>query len=260
MVFRPARGRGFEVQRTGEGAFAVSGRGIERLLQRYDIENEDAMAYLEERLRRIGVLGALEAEGFQPGDELEVGGVHVRARPRRSRDRALGAYAERMVIKLGLERRRRGRTASCARRGARADLRRGRRAAARAPAMRSCIVSSGAIARGMRVLGLGQRPSGDRRAAGRERGGAGQAVPGLRRAAARARGDERAGAADDRRSERAHALPERPADAREAARLAARWRWSTRTTRPPPTRSPSATTTSWRRRWRCSTGADCWCC
>ncbi len=75
MVFRPAAGKGFQVQRTGEGSFAVKGRGIERLLQRYDVENEDAMAYLEERLRRIGVLGALEAEGFQPGDELEVAGV-----------------------------------------------------------------------------------------------------------------------------------------------------------------------------------------
>jgi GTP-binding protein len=75
MVFRPNAGRGFEVERTGERAFTVRGKGIERLLQRYDVENEDAMAYLEERLRRIGVLGALEAEGFQPGDELEVGGV-----------------------------------------------------------------------------------------------------------------------------------------------------------------------------------------
>jgi len=75
MVFRPAAGKGFQIERTGEGSFAVKGKGIERLLQRYDIENEDAMAYLEERLRRIGVLGALEAEGFQPGDELEVAGV-----------------------------------------------------------------------------------------------------------------------------------------------------------------------------------------
>jgi GTPase len=75
MVFRPNAGKGFQVQRTGEASFAVKGRGIERLLQRYDIENEDAMAYLVQRLRRIGVLGALEAEGFQPGDELEVAGV-----------------------------------------------------------------------------------------------------------------------------------------------------------------------------------------
>jgi GTP-binding protein len=75
MVFRPKAGRGFEVEQTGEGSFAVRGKGIERLLQRYDVENEDAMAYLEERLRKIGVMGALEAEGFRPGDELEVGGV-----------------------------------------------------------------------------------------------------------------------------------------------------------------------------------------
>jgi GTP-binding protein len=75
MVFRPAAGRGYQVEKTGEGSFAVTGKGVERLLQRYDVENEDAMAYLEERLRRIGVLGALEAEGFQAGDELEVGGV-----------------------------------------------------------------------------------------------------------------------------------------------------------------------------------------
>ena len=33
------------------------------------------MAYLEGRLRRIGVLGALEAKGFQPGDEIEIAGV-----------------------------------------------------------------------------------------------------------------------------------------------------------------------------------------
>ncbi len=84
MMFRPAAGRGFAVEKTGEGSFAVRGKGIERLLQRYDTENEDAMAYLEERLRRIGVLGALEAEGFQPGDELEVGGVTLRARSGRS--------------------------------------------------------------------------------------------------------------------------------------------------------------------------------
>jgi len=74
MVFRPGgAGHGFTVERVGPGAFVVSGRGIERLLQRYDIDNEDALAYLEERLRRIGVLAALEDEGFEPGDELQIG-------------------------------------------------------------------------------------------------------------------------------------------------------------------------------------------
>ena len=75
MVFRPAARGGFRVERLGPRSFAVRGKGIERLLQRYDIDNEDAMAYVEERLRRIGVLKALEAEGFQPGDEIEIAGV-----------------------------------------------------------------------------------------------------------------------------------------------------------------------------------------
>jgi GTPase len=75
MVFRPSAGAGFQVEQLRDGAFAVRGRGIERLLARFDVDNEDAMAYLEGRLRRIGVLGALEAQGFQPGDEIEIAGV-----------------------------------------------------------------------------------------------------------------------------------------------------------------------------------------
>jgi GTP-binding protein len=75
MVFRPAASAGFQVEQLGKGAYAVRGRGIERLLARFDIDNEDAMAYLEGRLRKIGVLGALEAKGFQPGDEIEIAGV-----------------------------------------------------------------------------------------------------------------------------------------------------------------------------------------
>jgi GTP-binding protein len=75
MVFRPAGAGGFRVERLGPGSFAVRGRGIEVLLARHDIENEDAMDYLEGRLRRIGVIRALEEAGFEPGDDIEIGGV-----------------------------------------------------------------------------------------------------------------------------------------------------------------------------------------
>jgi GTP-binding protein len=75
MVFRPAARSGFVVEQVGPGSFAVKGRGVERLLARFDVENDDAMAYLEGRLRKIGVVRALEAEGFQPGDEIEIAGV-----------------------------------------------------------------------------------------------------------------------------------------------------------------------------------------
>jgi GTPase len=74
MVFRPAARGGFEVERLGPHAFAVRGVGIERLLARFDVENDEAMAYFEGRLRRIGVLKELEAQGFRAGDEIEIAG------------------------------------------------------------------------------------------------------------------------------------------------------------------------------------------
>ncbi len=81
MVFRPAAPSGFVVERVAPGSFAVTGRGVERLLARYDVDNEDAMAYLEGRLRKIGVLRALEAEGFQDGDDLEIAGISFELDP-----------------------------------------------------------------------------------------------------------------------------------------------------------------------------------
>jgi GTP-binding protein len=74
-VFRPAAGRTFTVARTGEASFSVNGSGIEKLVARYDLDNEDALAHLEGRLRRIGVVRALEAEGFKAGDDVEIAGV-----------------------------------------------------------------------------------------------------------------------------------------------------------------------------------------
>ncbi|MGH2911668.1 MAG: Obg family GTPase CgtA, partial [Solirubrobacteraceae bacterium] len=75
MLFRPSGPGGFTVEQVAPGAFTVTGKGIERLLARYDVDNEDAMAYLEGRLRKIGVMRALEAEGFQAGDDLEIAGI-----------------------------------------------------------------------------------------------------------------------------------------------------------------------------------------
>jgi GTPase len=74
-VFRPGARRGYEVTRTGEHSFTVRGTGVGRLVARYDLDNEDALAHLERRLRGIGVIDALEAKGFEPGDEVEIEGV-----------------------------------------------------------------------------------------------------------------------------------------------------------------------------------------
>jgi GTP-binding protein len=75
QVFRPAARRGFEVNRVGAGAFRVSGEAVERLIARHDLENDEALAYVENRLRRMGVISALEGEGFEPGDDVEIAGI-----------------------------------------------------------------------------------------------------------------------------------------------------------------------------------------
>jgi GTP-binding protein len=72
MVYAPTGDQGFDVQRENE-AFRVAGRGIEMLIARHDLSNPDALAYLEQRLREIGVIAALERAGFEPGDEVRIG-------------------------------------------------------------------------------------------------------------------------------------------------------------------------------------------
>ena len=74
-LYRPGADEGFSVARVGPGAWRVEGRGIERLIARHDVENEEAMRYVEDRLRTIGVIRALEAKGFQGGDDVEIGGI-----------------------------------------------------------------------------------------------------------------------------------------------------------------------------------------
>jgi GTP-binding protein len=78
VVLRPAQQSGFSVQRLGPHRFAVTGSGIELLVARFDVDNDDALAYLHERLQRIGVLRALQDEGFQPGDEVRVGELSLK--------------------------------------------------------------------------------------------------------------------------------------------------------------------------------------
>ena len=74
-VFRPAAGRAFEVERIGAGEFRVTGAAVDRLIARHDLENDEALAHVEHRLRRMGVIAALEERGFEPGDDVELGGV-----------------------------------------------------------------------------------------------------------------------------------------------------------------------------------------
>jgi GTPase len=74
MVFRPAGHAGYEVRRVCDHLFELAGERVERLLERFDLENDEALAYVEATLQRLGVLGTLRSQGFEPGDEIRVGG------------------------------------------------------------------------------------------------------------------------------------------------------------------------------------------
>ncbi len=72
-VYRPAGEGGYDVVPEGEGVFRVTGRGVEMLVERHDLSNEEALSYLEQRLSEIGVVAALRSAGFEPGDEVRIG-------------------------------------------------------------------------------------------------------------------------------------------------------------------------------------------
>jgi GTPase len=80
-VYRPGEEHGFDVTPEGEGRFRITGRGIELLIARHDLENPEALDYLENRLREIGVIAALQRAGFEPGDEVVVGDLEFELDP-----------------------------------------------------------------------------------------------------------------------------------------------------------------------------------
>jgi GTP-binding protein len=75
VVLRPEARSGYRIERSGEHVFRVSGPSVERLVERHDLENQEALAYIEGRLKAMGVIKELEAQGFEPGEEIEIGDV-----------------------------------------------------------------------------------------------------------------------------------------------------------------------------------------
>jgi GTPase len=75
VTYRPAPtgARSFAVSRD-EAGFLVKGKAVRRLVSRFDLDNEEAVQYLAERLDRLGVYAALRARGAQPGDEVDIEG------------------------------------------------------------------------------------------------------------------------------------------------------------------------------------------
>jgi GTP-binding protein len=63
------------VERTGAHAFEVFGRHVLRMVIMTDMNNEEAVAHLQRRLRRAGVEEALTRAGALEGDDVTIGPV-----------------------------------------------------------------------------------------------------------------------------------------------------------------------------------------
>jgi GTP-binding protein len=75
-VLRPLE-EGFSVARDDDGAWRVHGRGAERVVAMADLTNEEALAYVQQSLRRMGVERALARAGARGGDVVRVGPVEL---------------------------------------------------------------------------------------------------------------------------------------------------------------------------------------
>ena len=71
---REERDKKFTVRKLSDGVFRVSGTQVERMVVQCDWENEEAVVFLQHRLKRIGVEDALERAGAVDGDEIRIVG------------------------------------------------------------------------------------------------------------------------------------------------------------------------------------------
>lgn len=80
VVHRP-QPEGVVVERGADGAFVVRGRPAERAVAVSDITNADALAYVQDRLKRLGVDRALARAGARDGDTVHIGGFTFEYEP-----------------------------------------------------------------------------------------------------------------------------------------------------------------------------------
>ncbi len=72
VIHRPAP-VGLVVERADDGSFVVRGRAAERAVALSDLTNLEALAYVQERLRKLGVDKALAKAGAKDGDVVAIG-------------------------------------------------------------------------------------------------------------------------------------------------------------------------------------------
>ena len=76
VVLRPEE-EGFSVVREGTNEWRVKGRPAERAVALADLTDPDALTYVQQRLRRLGVERALVRAGVAEGDIVRIGGMEL---------------------------------------------------------------------------------------------------------------------------------------------------------------------------------------
>ena len=61
------------VEKLVDGTYQVSGSAVERLIARTDLDSEEAVAYVQKALERMGVIAALRRAGAVSGDRVRIG-------------------------------------------------------------------------------------------------------------------------------------------------------------------------------------------
>ena len=72
VVLRPEP-TGAVVERTDDGEYVVLGRDVERVVALNDVTTAEALAYIDQRLERLGVLRLLARAGVADGDIVHIG-------------------------------------------------------------------------------------------------------------------------------------------------------------------------------------------
>jgi GTP-binding protein len=76
VVLRPVE-EGFSVRRDDDGAWRVSGRAAERVVAMADLTNLEALAYVHDRFRKMGVERELAKAGAREGDTVRIGAIEL---------------------------------------------------------------------------------------------------------------------------------------------------------------------------------------
>ncbi len=72
-TLRPEDDRSFSVERLKKGKFLVKGTYVEKLVERTNLDNDEAVQRLQKQLDRLGVEQALRKAGIEEGDSVKVG-------------------------------------------------------------------------------------------------------------------------------------------------------------------------------------------